>query len=1393
MQLIEQVMQQTATSASSRITRTVVCVLSCWLCLALNAVAGPPPTITGQPTNQTVQVGGTATFAVQASGNGFALTYQWYFQSNTIPGATGSTYVVTNAQPTNAGAYYVAVNNGNGIINSTNATLTVLFPIAVDNTSSASTNSLTLTWSHTVGNGNNRILVVGMAISTSSHFVANATYGGQNLTLIGQQVGGNSKNRVELYQLLAPPVGSANVTVVLNSPEHMSAGAVSFTNVSQTTPLGTFTSAGSGGLSGSINVPSATNEVVIDVMGTTGDALTLTPGGNQSPEWTSSSGPTSGDALGAGSLQSGAPTTTMSWTLGKSKLWAFGAVPLKPSTAPPPPPIIWDGGGANNNWSSGANWVGDVAPANNGTANILFAGSTRLAPNVNTNWNILGLSFSNNAGAFTLGGNPLTIQGLGINNNSASTETISNNLTLGNSATFGSSAGPLILSGNLTNAGYLTTISGAGNVTLNGVISGAGGLTMSGSGTLTLSGSNTFTGTLSVNAGTLALGNNNRIADSVNVTLFGGTFASAGHNDTIGTLTLDANAMIDLGGGTSVVHFGNSSGASWSAGATLLVTNWNGSLSGGGAEQLYFGSGTNGLTAGQLAQINFVDGYGIRPAQILLTGEVVPGITAEVAVTASGSNTVYAAGNLTYTVSVTNAGPYPATNVVVGDTLPANGTFVSASGGGTNASGVVNWSIAVLASAATTNFTVTVTAPLAGTLTNTASSTAATTDSNGANNNGSAAAAQVVTTVTPLADVVTTQSGPTSVDPFTNLAYTVTVSNQGPSTASNVVVADTLASKFNFVSASAGGSYLAGVVTWPALAGLASGAATNFTVTVASPNKGTLTNVASSISATADLNTSNNDGSAAAAQVITAVTSLKVSNTSSGASVTTLNWSHTILPGSSRILVVGLSIDSPSISVVAATFANFLPLTPIGQTNGTQTKVAMFYLINPPVGTYPISINLSATAGIVGGSVSFNGVDQINPIAGFAGNTGSGSSASVTVASTLGGCVVDTVAPKSPQHATSAGATQNVAWNLSSSSSSYSGAGSTMPGAASVSPSWSLNGTPAWAMGAVALNPSTVLADITLTATGPTNVLASANLSYTLTVTNLGSDSATNLVVSDALPAGATFVSASSGGTNNAGVVSWPALPSFAAGATTNYAVTITAPGSGPLTNIAYSTSSTADPDPSNNNGTGTNNQVITTVTPLADVVTTVTGPTAVTATINYLYSVCVTNQGPSTACNVLVSNTLPASVVFVNASGGGGVSGGVVTWPVLASLTNGAGTNYTVTVTAPASGSLTNRVFSTAATSDPNPANNNGAAAAANVVTVVYPPPVLSGNYIPGQGFQLQFSAPSNTTVSIDASSNLVDWQILITTNSSGGSIDFMDLDSATYPHRFYRTMQGP
>ena len=60
------------------------------------------------------------------------------------------------------------------------------------------------------------------------------------------------------------------------------------------------------------------------------------------------------------------------------------------------------------------------------------------------------------------------------------------------------------------------------------------------------------------------------------------------------------------------------------------------------------------------------------------------------------------------------------------------------------------------------------------------------------------------------------------------------------------------------------------------------------------------------------------------------------------------------------------------------------------------------------------------------------------------------------------------------------------------------------------------------------------------------------------------------------------------------------------------------------------------------------------------------------------------------------------------------------VTWPTLTNFANAAFTNFTVVVTLPVSGSVTNTVASTSDTADPDASNNNGSSASAKVVTTV-------------------------------------------------------------------------
>jgi hypothetical protein len=90
-------------------------------CPVVSSVA---PTITKQPTNQTVTAGANVTFSVTATGTA-PLHYQWWKSSGPILNATNATFTLVNVQSTNSGIYYAVVANAYGSTTSSNAILTV--------------------------------------------------------------------------------------------------------------------------------------------------------------------------------------------------------------------------------------------------------------------------------------------------------------------------------------------------------------------------------------------------------------------------------------------------------------------------------------------------------------------------------------------------------------------------------------------------------------------------------------------------------------------------------------------------------------------------------------------------------------------------------------------------------------------------------------------------------------------------------------------------------------------------------------------------------------------------------------------------------------------------------------------------------------------------------------------------------------------------------------------------------------------------------------------------------------------------------------------------------------------------------------------------------------------
>ena len=172
----------------------------------------------------------------------------------------------------------------------------------------------------------------------------------------------------------------------------------------------------------------------------------------------------------------------------------------------------WDGGGVNTNFTTGANWNDDSAPSfTGGTSTLTFAtgGSTATVDTAASLARIIlnsdsAFTVADGSGSLTLAGETIggVLTGITASPATAGTTvayTISEQIALGATQSW-----------NVANNG-----AGGTSLSVSGVISGASlGLTKIGSGTLTLSGVNTFSGTMSINEGTVSVGSWNNASSN---------------------------------------------------------------------------------------------------------------------------------------------------------------------------------------------------------------------------------------------------------------------------------------------------------------------------------------------------------------------------------------------------------------------------------------------------------------------------------------------------------------------------------------------------------------------------------------------------------------------------------------------------------------------------------------------------------------------------------------------------------------------------------------------------------------------------------------------------------------------------------------------------------------
>jgi autotransporter-associated beta strand protein len=210
--------------------------------------------------------------------------------------------------------------------------------------------------------------------------------------------------------------------------------------------------------------------------------------------------------------------------------------------------------GANSNFSTANNWTPAAIPANDGTANLVFSGSTRLTPTIDAPWSVNSLSYGNLAGAFSIGGQALTLGAGGITlQQRGPIEIISAPIVLAASQTWADLTSPLgdgIWVKNTINLnGFdltLTSNSNGDGNPLDGAIFGVGNITITG-GQFGSRTDNSFLGSVNFDGGVFQVSTSGGLSSSNTPLNFnGGTLAIGASSAT----TFPQNGFIADGGAT---------------------------------------------------------------------------------------------------------------------------------------------------------------------------------------------------------------------------------------------------------------------------------------------------------------------------------------------------------------------------------------------------------------------------------------------------------------------------------------------------------------------------------------------------------------------------------------------------------------------------------------------------------------------------------------------------------------------------------------------------------------------------------------------------------------------------------------------------------------------------
>jgi hypothetical protein len=301
---------------------------------------------------QIYEINSSRTHAADLQG----IAFQTSMTLSDLTAASGSRYVnftltnTGNEKLWNYGKFNVIINYTADVLGvPTQRTESITYTtnsdeITIDAVSNNAQTCSTCNLSHTVA-GTNKLLIVGVSIGDDSA-VSTVTYSGQSLTLIRFDEVTTTDRRSELWYLVNPPSGTADVVVTLDKNEQIVIGAISFTNVHQSGPINadngdtdlTDTTHPSVSLTTTID-----NALIVDVVSAVNGPMT--PSAYQTERWDLNRG----QLVGSGSTNqtTTANTYTMSWTNdGGLDQWAMSAAAIRPAD----PACGPSGSIATNNW-----------------------------------------------------------------------------------------------------------------------------------------------------------------------------------------------------------------------------------------------------------------------------------------------------------------------------------------------------------------------------------------------------------------------------------------------------------------------------------------------------------------------------------------------------------------------------------------------------------------------------------------------------------------------------------------------------------------------------------------------------------------------------------------------------------------------------------------------------------------------------------------------------------------------------------------------------------------------------------------------------------------------------------------------------------------------------------